>query len=149
MSDDFPDFPEGTIQEKQAQLREAILSNPEDAWYLLQEDPVMIVAFTKVRRDLEKSETEDANEFFEQYYKKVNLILSEDAPLERYGIALTAEFVTEVWRQSKNDTQLSSINEALLKKLALLMEAVDMLPESCIFEFRFTGPCTECDERRN
>jgi len=117
------------LVEKRKKLRRTIKSEPEEAWHLLQEDPAMVLALTRVKQELADSKDENTMQFFQEYHKHVDSIFADEYPIDKYGIALATEFLTEYWRQRVSSVKMTSVNEAIAKKMQIFIEAAEQLPE--------------------
>lgn len=127
--EELADIPEGTLPVTQDILRTKILKNPQEAWTMLRQNPVAVVALSKIRREVVGSDLENENsiQFFEQYDEKVDNLFDLHGIIDEEGLALTTELINEVWRKSQQDYNFPSPYSVLLGNLEKMIDQSEYL----------------------
>ncbi len=124
--DDWPKMPSEVLEKFQKQLYDLIITNPDDAWNFLVENSIGVIALSKVKRQLEKedSDNENVQKFFEKYNDAVIQIFNINEELKKYGYALTVELLAENWRRNNQAHKKTTFNEIILDNLETIYNKI-------------------------
>jgi hypothetical protein len=127
VSEEIAPIPDGILPEVLQELKEKMLSEPDLAWMLLQQNPIAVIALSRAKIELQKQEKSIDEEYhLQQFMKKLEVradqIFDVGSFVEKDGLALTTELILGVWRKYNQEIRIHSINQLLLKNLLKLHE---------------------------
>ncbi len=122
MNEEIAPIPRDALPPVLQVLKEKILLDPDIAVSYLRENPIAVVALSKAKTELSKMEKSINEEYnFKSFLKKMdelaNQLLSFEHVIEKEGLALSTEFILEIWRKYNQKLKIHTMNQQLLKNL--------------------------------
>lgn len=107
---------------------ELVSKNPEEAWQYLIENPIAILVFNRLKKNLRRkikksnseAELKNIGKFFELYENAYYKLFSVEHLIDEYGLALVAELLTEKWRRNNQEIDMLSFNDIIMNNISIL-----------------------------
>ncbi len=112
-----------------------IKQDPEDAWKYMKDNPIAILALSKIKSDLKEMikiseneiELKNIGKFFEMYEDLYYRLFSVEHLIEKHGLALLADLIAEKWRRNNQEMVMASFNDIIMNNISILnLEAMKL-----------------------